>query len=113
MTSYLGYKKSCTLVMMASNSKSCKRRRGQYCVAGCPNGIRCTNGQYTEGKSIHEFPHKENEKIGTKVGKDLCKDIGLIGTAPIRLFFALTISMMFYKEPGNRFKAWNEKEAKA
>ena len=62
MTSYLGYKKSCTLVMMASTSKSCKRRGGQYCVAGRPNGISCTNGQYTEGKSIHEFPHKEKDK---------------------------------------------------
>ena len=46
---------------MASNSQSCKRRGGQYCVAGRPNGESCKNGQCTEGKSIHEFPNKQKD----------------------------------------------------
>lgn len=46
---------------MASSSQSCKRRGGQYCVAGRPNGESCKNGQYTEGKSIHEFPNKQKD----------------------------------------------------
>ena len=32
-------------------------------MAGRPNGISCTYGQYTEVKSIHDFPHKEKDKI--------------------------------------------------
>ena len=31
-------------------------------MAGRPNGISCTYGQYTEVKSIHDFPHKEKDK---------------------------------------------------
>ena len=30
-------------------------------MAGLPNRISCTNGQHTEGKSIHTFPHKEKD----------------------------------------------------
>ena len=30
-------------------------------MAGCPNGISCTYGQYTEVKSFHDFPHKEKD----------------------------------------------------
>ena len=47
---------------MDSTSKSCKRRGGRYCVAGLPNGIRCTNGQHTERKSVHTFPFKEKDR---------------------------------------------------
>ena len=47
---------------MDSTSKSCKRRGGRYCVAGLPNGISCTNGQHTEGKSIHMFSLKETDR---------------------------------------------------
>ena len=46
---------------MAYTSKTGKRRGGRYCVAGFPNGISCTNGQHTEKKSIHTFPHKEKD----------------------------------------------------
>ena len=63
VTSYRGRKKFCTLLVMASTGKSCNRRGGKYCVAGRPNGISCTYGQYTEVKSIHDFPHKEKDKI--------------------------------------------------
>ena len=31
-------------------------------MAGLPNGIRCTNGQHTEGKSFHTFPLKEKDR---------------------------------------------------
>ena len=62
MTSYLGSAKIEFLFIMASTSKSCERLGGQYCVAGLPNGVGCQNGQYTEGKSIHEFPNKAKEK---------------------------------------------------
>ena len=62
MTSYLGSAKIECLFIMASTSKSCERLGGQYCVAGLPNGVSCQNGQYTEGKSIHEFPNKAKEK---------------------------------------------------
>ena len=79
---------------MVSTSKSCKRCGGQYCADGCPNGTSCTNVQYKEGKSILEFQHKEKDKLGTNLESDLCEDIGLIGAAPNRLFFALTISMI-------------------
>ena len=48
--------------IMASTSKSCERRGGQYCVAGLPNRVSCQNGQYTERKSIHEFPNISKEK---------------------------------------------------
>ena len=64
MTSYLGFAKIECLFILASTSTSCKRRGGQYCVAGLPNGVSCQNGQYTVGKSIHEFPNKAKEKSG-------------------------------------------------
>ena len=47
---------------MDSTSKSCKRREVQYCVTGLPNPISCTNGQHTEGKSVHMFPLKEKDR---------------------------------------------------
>ena len=31
-------------------------------MAGLPNGISCTNGQHTEGKSVHTFPLKEKDR---------------------------------------------------
>ena len=31
-------------------------------MAGLPNGISCTNGQHTEGKSVHTLPLKEKDK---------------------------------------------------
>ena len=31
-------------------------------MAGLPNGISCNNGQYTEGKSVHMFPLKEQDR---------------------------------------------------
>ena len=31
-------------------------------MAGLPNGISCTNGQHTEGKSVHKFPLKEKDR---------------------------------------------------
>ena len=33
-----------------------KKRGGLYCVAGGPEGRRCTNCTHTEGKSMHAFP---------------------------------------------------------
>ena len=33
-----------------------EKHGGKYCVAGGPGGISCTNRQYTEGVSIHNFP---------------------------------------------------------
>ena len=61
-------------------------------MAGLPNGISCTNGQHTEGKSVHTFPLKEKGK-DTKLGSGMCEDIGQSGAAATRLFFALSISM--------------------
>ena len=63
-------------------------------MASRPNGISCKNGQYTEGKSIHEFPHKEKDKNRHQAWVRFVQNIGLIGAAPILLFFALTISMI-------------------
>ena len=42
---------------------------GKYCVAGGPNNVSCTNGQHTEGVSIHTFPNanKEPERHGVWV----------------------------------------------
>ena len=31
-------------------------------MAGLLNRISCTNGQHTEGKSVHRFPLKENDR---------------------------------------------------
>ena len=62
-------------------------------MAGLPNGISCTNGQHTEGKSVHKLPSRKKTKEDTKLGSGLCEDIGQSGAAPTRLFFALTISM--------------------
>ena len=31
-------------------------------MAGLPNGISCTNGLHTEGKSVHMFPLKEKDR---------------------------------------------------
>ena len=31
-------------------------------MAGLPNGISCTNGQHTEGKSVDTFPLKEKDR---------------------------------------------------
>ena len=62
-------------------------------MARIPNGISCTNGQHTEGKSIHTFPLKEKDKKRPKLGSGLCEDIGQSGAAATRVFFALTISM--------------------
>ena len=31
-------------------------------MAGRPNGISCTNGQHTEGKSARMFPFKEKDR---------------------------------------------------
>ena len=31
-------------------------------MAGLPNEISCTNGQHTEGKSVHMFPLKEKDR---------------------------------------------------
>ena len=33
-----------------------EKHGGKYCVAGDPRGISCTNRQYTEVVSIHNFP---------------------------------------------------------
>ena len=62
-------------------------------MAGLPNGISRTNGQHTEGKSVHTFPLMEEDRNDTKLGSGLCEDIGQSGAAATRLFFALTISM--------------------
>ena len=62
MMPYLGSANIECLFIMASTSKSCERLGGQYCVVGLPNGVSCQNGQYMEGKSIHEFPNKAKEK---------------------------------------------------
>ena len=62
-------------------------------MAGLPNGINCTNGQHTEGKSVHTFPLKKKTGKDTKLGSGLCEDIGQSGAAPTRLLFSLTISM--------------------
>ena len=62
-------------------------------MAGLLNGISCTNGQHTEGKSVHTFPLKEKDRKDTQLGSGLCENIGQSGAAVTRLFFALTISM--------------------
>ena len=62
-------------------------------MAGLPNGISCTNGQHTEGKSVHTFPFKEKDWKRHQAWVRLCEDIGQSGAAPTRLFFTLTISM--------------------
>ena len=62
-------------------------------MAGLSNAISCTNGQHTEGKSVHTFPLKEKDRKRRQAGSGLCEDIGQSGAAPTRLFCALTISM--------------------
>ena len=62
-------------------------------MAGLPNGISCTNGQHTEGKSVHTFPLKEKDRKRHQLASGLCEDIGQSGAAATRLCFALTISM--------------------
>ena len=50
---------------MASDQEGRESRRsggGKYCVAGGPGGVSCTNGQYTEGVSIHHFPDQNKDK---------------------------------------------------
>ena len=46
---------------MASDEEGRESRRsggGKYCVAG----VSCTNGQYTDGVSIHHFPDQNKDK---------------------------------------------------
>ena len=42
---------------------------GIYAKAGGPNNVSCTNGQHTEGVSIHNFPNanKDTERYGVWV----------------------------------------------
>ena len=50
---------------MASDQEGRESRRSggaKYCVAGGPGGVSCTNGQYTEGVSIHRFPDQNKDK---------------------------------------------------
>ena len=50
---------------LASDQELRESRRsggGKYCVAGGPGGVSCTNGQYTEGVSIHHFPDQNKDK---------------------------------------------------
>ena len=63
-------------------------------MAGRPNGISCTYGQYTEVKSIHDFPHKEKDKSRHQAWVRFVRGHRPNWAAPIRLFFALTISMI-------------------
>lgn len=32
------------------------RHGGKYCVAGGPNGVSCSNNQFTQNVSMHKFP---------------------------------------------------------
>ena len=43
------------------NMASETRHGGKYCVAGVPNNTSCTNGQFTEGISLHVFPNVNKE----------------------------------------------------
>ena len=65
-------------------------------MASLPNGISCTNGRYTEGKSGNPFIlFHSRKKTGkdTKLGSGLCEVIGESGAAATRPFVVLTISM--------------------
>ena len=42
-------------------------------MAGLPNGISCTNGQHTEGKSVHTFPLKEKDGKKPSLGEVCAK----------------------------------------
>ena len=42
--------------LVPSSSKNSKKRGGQFCVSGGPNGVRCTNSTYSDGVSMHTFP---------------------------------------------------------
>ena len=94
VTSYQRHKNCAHFLVMASIGKACKRRGGQYSVAGRPNRISCTNGQCTEENPFMTFHTRKRTKFYTSRRSDLCEHIGLIGAAPIRLFFAPTISMI-------------------
>ena len=37
-------------------------RGGRYCVAGGPNGQSCKNSQFSDGISMHKFPHNERRR---------------------------------------------------
>ena len=52
-----------------ANIGGSRPRGGKCCVAGGPNNVSCTNGQYTKGVSIHNFPNanKEPERHGAWV----------------------------------------------
>ncbi len=52
-----------------ANIGGSRPRGGKYCVAGGTNNVSCTNGQYTKGVSIHNFPNanKEPERHGAWV----------------------------------------------
>ena len=41
---------------MASLNIKVSRHGGKYCVAGGPNGISCSNNQFTQNVSMHKFP---------------------------------------------------------
>ncbi len=41
-----------------AGTSGASNRGGQYCVAGLPNGISCTNCSRTPGVSMHRFPKK-------------------------------------------------------
>lgn len=49
------------IIFMAQRDSDSKRRGGESCVAGAPNGESCTNTQHTrtEGISLHRFPKGE------------------------------------------------------
>ena len=94
VTSYRERKNFGHFLVLASIVKACKPRGGQYSVAGRPNGISCTNGQCTDENPFMTFHTRKRTRLDTRRRSDLCEDIGLIGAAPIRLFFAPTTSMI-------------------
>ena len=99
---------------MDSTSKSCKCRGGLYCVTGLPNGISCTNGQNTEGKFVHTFPHKEKDRKRHLAWVRFVRRHRPKWSSTNSSFLCSDHSdENFYEESGSRCQTWNEKEAKA
>ena len=54
-------------LQVSTSQLKVKKRGGQFCVAGGPNGIRCTNSTYSHGISMHTFPtYQATNRLWTK-----------------------------------------------
>mgnify|MGYP002803925745 CR=1 FL=1 len=64
---------------MASLNMKVSRHGGKYCVAGGPNGVSCTNSQFTPNVSMHKFPRVPTSDSDKEIQTTRRKWINFVG----------------------------------